>query len=252
MFKYINKVISIICKNRTNNIKVSKNEPWMIELVKCQEEVQKYNQHPHYKNRYRQEEAYYWHKVAEWLYEDSLKYKYNNILDIGCAYGTLSVFANRIFNCNSYCIDFMEEYFSAKLQNKYSLNFKVCNIELEDISWKERFDAILLTEVIEHFNFNPIPTMLKIKKLLVPGGRLYISTPDASRWGRLSHYNTFKDMPSPQCGIPIIDDHVYQYLVEEIEELADLTGFMVERSSFSVGVKYRHISMTLISKSNDC
>src|SRR5262249_15441450 len=149
------------------------------ELHSCQDEIQRLDPHPYYVSHYRPAEIFYWHHIAKWLYDDIHKHRPTNCLDIGCAYGTLLTYVKRLSNCKAYGIDFIEVYLSRSLITEYGLDFAVSNIELDALPWQETFDIILLTEVLEHFNFNPIPTLQKISGLLSPGGRLYLSTPDA-------------------------------------------------------------------------
>ena len=82
---------------------------------------------------------------------------------------------------------------------------------------KDEFDIIIFTEVMEHLNFNPKPTLKKIHDLLKMNGRLYLSTPDASDWGRITkYYKSIEEMPNPKNVEKIIDDHIYQYKKEEL------------------------------------
>jgi SAM-dependent methyltransferase len=223
-------------------------KPWLIELLICQDEIETTTPHTHYKNAYRKAEPFYWNKIADWIYEDSKSFNFSYVLDIGCAYGTLSLFVNNLFKCHSHCIDFTDIFFGTPLSNSHEIDFKVCNIELDDPIWPIKYDAIIFTEVLEHFNFNPIPTLEKIKHLLAPKGRLYISTPDAKAWGKLPKYKTFHDIPYPEHGLPIIDDHIYQYTKKELLELAEIVGFKVERIDYSFGDPHRHINAILTTE----
>ena len=40
------------------------------------------------------------------------------------------------------------------------------------------FDAVVLTEVFEHLHLNPIVTMRELRRILKPGGLLYLTTPN--------------------------------------------------------------------------
>lgn len=49
----------------------------------------------------------------------------------------------------------------------------------------DSFDIVLFCEIIEHLTFNPIPMWRQIYRVLRPGGRIIITTPNANHWRRL-------------------------------------------------------------------
>lgn len=64
---------------------------WLVVLNEVQDSIEPFAKQ-HYKTAYRIEEIYYWYHVAKWIIEDSQNVNINNILDVGCGHGTLSVF----------------------------------------------------------------------------------------------------------------------------------------------------------------
>lgn len=220
--------------------------PWYGALVASQATVSHHCKHRHYRTSYSSEELFYWHPVAEWLFQDASQYQQGRILDVGSAYGTLAVYASRLCNSAAYCVDFTDCYQSKSLRDAYGLSFAVSNIELDPLPWEGGFDIIVFTEILEHLNFNPIPTMKKLRASLKPGGRLYLSTPDAGEWGRLAKYAEYMEMPMPDLNAPVVDGHIYQYTLAEVRELAGLTGFRVEREAYSIGIGGRHINVVLL------
>jgi len=44
----------------------------------------------------------------------------------------------------------------------------------------ESFDAVVICEVIEHLNFNPLPILLEISRVVRPGGYVYVAMPNFS------------------------------------------------------------------------
>ena len=107
--------------------------------------------------------------------------------------------------------------------------------------------TIILTEILEHFNYNPVPTLKKIRNLLTENGRLYLSTPDASQWGRVTkYYSTISDMPAPRRGLPLFDAHIYQYKKQELLNILISAGFVIQRFGYSPGyLAGRHFNLTL-------
>ncbi|MGZ4861541.1 MAG: class I SAM-dependent methyltransferase, partial [Halobacteriota archaeon] len=138
---------------------------------------------------------------------------------------------------------------SSTLIRQYSLHFVQNNIELDPLPWNEPFDVIVLSEVIEHFNFHPLPTLKKIRSLLVNRGRLYLSTPDATQWGRTNYYKTLAEIPQPSSdGHELVEDHIYQFNRRELLAVLKEAGFTVERCAYAPGVFGRHFNLSLICK----
>jgi len=218
----------------------------MKEIVKCQEEIANSNPHPHYLSEYRDSEISYWLHIPKWMYEDSKKKTIKRCLDIGCAYGTLALYCKKIFKCEVYCVDFVETYINQELAKRHFF-FKVNNIELDSFPWEGQYDVIIFTEVLEHLNLYPVPTLKKINDLLALNGVLYLSTPDASQWGRVTkYYANYKDMPAKMNELDVVDDHIYHYNKHELLEIIDEAGFRIERSKYSPGLLNRHFNLALV------
>jgi len=213
-----------------------RNETYISHVAAAQAEVARLNPHPYYVRRYRQAETKTWLPIAKWIYEDRLSRRSANCLDIGCAFGTLALYCRRILDCNMFCIDCTDAYMSKTLAAAHGITFAVNNIELDSFPWNQRFDIIVLTEVIEHWNFHPLPTLKKIAGLLTENGRLYLSTPNAADVGRVTkYYASMADMPPPEshrAGIQLVNDHVWQFNDEELLDIARAAGFTVRRCSF--------------------
>jgi 2-polyprenyl-3-methyl-5-hydroxy-6-metoxy-1,4-benzoquinol methylase len=131
-------------------------------------------------------------------------------------------------------------------------NFKfiVNNIELDEFPVKVRFDAIIFTELLEHLNFHPVPTLKKLHALLNDNGRNYMSTPDAAEHGKVQEiYNSYKEMPCPKKGSKVIDTHMYQYNKEELFSIIDEAEFKIKRFDYARGLGARHFNLILQKKS---
>lgn len=219
-----------------------RNTLWFKALKNSQGIVSKNTPNKYYLDAYRAAEFTYWRHLPEWLYELKGK-KINNVLDVGCAYGTLSIFAKKVLNSNIYCTDFTDRYLSKQLIKKYNFNFAINNIEKDPFPWNIKFDLVILTEVIEHFNFNPVPTLKKIASQLRKGGYLFLSTPDAKEWGKAKYYQNIKDIPELNFEDALIDDHVYQYELDELESVLKASGFSIKKVDYSSGMNLRHINI---------
>jgi SAM-dependent methyltransferase len=198
-----------------------------------------------YDREYRPIESSYWKLIPDWMEADARSRRVHRILDIGCGYGTLLSLASQIYRAEGFCLD-LKDYLKAPVAEKYGLHFYRGNIELDPVPWKEPFDVIIMTEVLEHFNFQPVPTLMKIRQALAPGGRFFLSTPDVLDWGQQKYYRRLRDLPLPSRNLPIVDDHVWIYSRQELETAVKAAGFVIEKLSYSPGQRRaRHFNLML-------
>jgi 2-polyprenyl-3-methyl-5-hydroxy-6-metoxy-1,4-benzoquinol methylase len=206
-----------------------------------------------YAPRYRDAELGYWTHIPGWVYEDfraAAGSRTLRCLDVGCAYGTLLLYAAKSLGCELYATDFIR-YLDASLIDAYDIHYQINNIEREAFPWPLQFDVIFFTEILEHLNFKAKPTLQKLRKLLKPGGRLYLSTPDASQWGKQTkYYATYSEVPrlTLDSASPVIDDHVWQFDEAELRRLVAGAGFQIARFDYSPGSPgcgKRHFNLAL-------
>lgn len=221
---------------------------WTDFLLSSQMEIASYG-HPHYLADYRAQESFYWSFIPGWMAEDWRDNPPNRVLDIGCAYGTLLLYARRLTQCDVYGVDFISEYANQELFAKWLMHWAKCNIELEDLPWDVKFDAVIMTEVLEHFNFQPSPTLARIAQMLEPKGVVYLSTPDSDYCGRITHhYNSLAELPMPNRRTAIIDDHVWHYNKAEVETILWGAGLRIVRFDRAPGVHRYHINLAAVRK----
>lgn len=222
-------------------------------LNECQNEILTANPDSPSIKLYSEQERLYWEHVPLWIYEQNRHKRIKQCLDIGCAFGTLALFSKKISNCNIYCIDRRNDLLKESIRKKYSINFSLSNIEFDQMPWDKKFDTIIFTEIIEHLNYHPLSTLKKIREALSKDGSLYLSTPDASQWGRIStYYKTMSDMPYPssdKISSVYVEEHVYQYGEDELVELVKSAGFKIDKFDYSRGVEGvgRHLTLKLKS-----
>lgn len=199
----------------------------------------------YYRTTYRYAEPRYWSFFPKWMREDAGTRTITRILDIGCGYGTLLTLAVKIYGAQGYCLD--STPYAAALARKDGLIFSQSNIELDPIPWKEKFDVIIMTEVIEHFNFHPAPTLEKIRAALAPGGLFFLSTPDARSWGRTTKYfKQLEDIPAPPPRpAKVIDDHIWVYDRADLLRVVKAAGLKVERFEISNPKSASHFNVLL-------
>ena len=98
-----------------------------------------------------------------------------------------------------------------------------------------------MCETLEHLNFNPVPSLAEINRVLIPGGRLYLGVPNlvslSNRKRMLlgrSYRNPicqFFDQLDLRCDFAV-GIHWREFTRSEVHELLGRLGFIVERSHF--------------------
>jgi len=99
-----------------------------------------------------------------------------------------------------------------------------------DIQFPQPFDAVLATDVIEHVA-HPDEFVVKLARLVKPGGILVLSTPNGAYWR--SGLPRFSDIPDPTVleslqFKPDADGHLFLLHPDELVEFAQKAGLSVE------------------------
>lgn len=221
-------------------------ESWLAILQDCQRKIAASSSGHMYCPVYLEQETCYWWHIPKWIYEDRDAHRVRSALDIGCAYGTLSLYCRLLLQCETYSTDIMPIYMTEMLTHQHGIKFKVSNVEFEPLPWPGPFDLVILTEVLEHFNCHPVPTLKKIGNAMGPDSRLYLSTPDAAEWGRVTErYGSIDEMPSPDPSRWEADVHTYVYTEAELLSVLTVAGFQILRLDYAPGVGKRHFNLTL-------
>ncbi|MDN5203372.1 class I SAM-dependent methyltransferase [Fulvivirgaceae bacterium BMA10] len=163
------------------------------------------------------------------------------ILEIGPWVGFVSTVLKRIgFNISVQEIpDFVcQKNLKAHFENE-QINYSPVNLRHYKLPFhNEEFDAIIMCEVLEHLNFNPLPVLSEINRILKMDGLYYLSLPNlVSLPNRLKFLfgksvNTpiqkFFDQLKPGTS-EIIGIHWREYTTEEIRQLLEATSFHITR-----------------------
>jgi 2-polyprenyl-3-methyl-5-hydroxy-6-metoxy-1,4-benzoquinol methylase len=118
-----------------------------------------------------------WHAYCGQYLGYVLKRAKGRVLDIGCGRGGLLEELSDN-GCESYGVELNPD--SVEICRKKGLNVKVGSID--DLDFEEGFfDTVILWHVIEHVPF-PMKALEKIKKILKPGGSVFLFLPNASSY----------------------------------------------------------------------
>lgn len=198
--------------------------------VEVQEFIKLHIDSEYYNEKYSKDEVKHWGPVLSWMIMVSgLKKteKQLRILDVGCGYGTLLGIAHNL-GFETYGIDFlpMGTYLSEETHKKYAIHFEQCNLEASPLPFSGPFDVVLLTDVLEHLNFQPATLLAKIRDVLKPDGCLMVTTPALGHgWQPEIHDMPFEEIPEYSPDVEYQDRHMKIYSVEELKRLFESTGF---------------------------
>jgi len=159
-----------------------------------------------------------------------LKYYQANskLLEIGSLFCHLNIAAS-VIGYESYGID-LEKYTelesNAERAVKYGIKLKNCDLAHEKIPFEDNyFNIVVFSEVIEHFNFHPQAAINEIYRILKPGGKMIITTPNQNRLmniikliiGRSINYDIAEEYT--------IATHYREYNYAELLHLCGKAGF---------------------------
>jgi 2-polyprenyl-3-methyl-5-hydroxy-6-metoxy-1,4-benzoquinol methylase len=135
------------------------------------------------------------------------------ILDIGCGGGAfLHKMKNRGWNAEG--LDFDEDAVHAAIED-YGVQARVGR--LEDMAYaSESFDAITMHHVIEHV-YDPVSLLREICRILKPGGRLIVVTPNINSWGHERFGENWRGLEPPR--------HVRLFSTHALGNAAATAGF---------------------------
>jgi len=106
------------------------------------------------------------------------------------------------------------------------------------------FDAVILSQTIEHFTFSPLKPLTEIHRIIRPGGILIIDAPNIScfrnvsrllrgksiHWELKKHY--LEQAPETVHGIPYYDRHNHEYSKEDLVGIAEYFGTQIEELAY--------------------
>ena len=109
----------------------------------------------------------------------------------------------------------------------------------------ESFDVVIMCEVLEHLNFNPLPLLKEINRIGSPNSIFYLSLPNAAQI-----YNRIKVLRGLALGMDvegffnqldprsseIVNGHWREYTGPEVREMLERLGYRIEKQYyFSLG-----------------
>lgn len=150
------------------------------------------------------------------------------VLDVGCGYGTLLAFLSRRgWRVHGTDVLPRSTLLGEATAAEFGIEFRRSNIEREALPYEAAtFDVVVLTQVIEHFHFQPLTALRRAWTVVRPGGVLLVSTPALGFGWTVEGYDVpFEEIPEAMPEVEIdASRHMKIYSVEEFRRLLDGLG----------------------------
>jgi 2-polyprenyl-3-methyl-5-hydroxy-6-metoxy-1,4-benzoquinol methylase len=168
-----------------------------------------------------------------------------SILEIGAYLGVVSISLSKL-NYNVSATEIPEFLSNKRLQDLYAENdidFSSINLDNGKIPYDDnQFNAVIMCEVLEHLNFNPLPCIQEVNRILKPGGCFYLAMPNHASLKRRVQLLFGKSTSHPiSCFFEQLSDtenkivgiHWREYTVSETKELLTSLGFEIEKTYYT-------------------
>lgn len=204
----------------------------------------------YYTTDYHKHELGYIGNIPRWIRDSqNLAWGKAKILDIGPGYGLLAAFSAEVTGSWTVTMDRVP-FLTREVCLENRIQRLVGDIERDKCpSYSPGWDMVIMTEVLEHFNFNPIQTLKGIRAEMAPTGALFLSTPDSASWGRLKDYVSLSHIPTFDKAYmgydnpKWLDKHIWQYSEDELRGVLSASGFKIELWEKSVSAGGGHFNV---------
>jgi len=168
------------------------------------------------------------------------------VLEIGCFLGLVSMALSKLGFIVT--VGDIKEFISCKnLQykfNKYNITYAELNLSDYKLPFNdEEYDAVIMCEVLEHLNFNPLPVIKEINRIIKPNGLFYLALPNIARLDNRLKMLQGKSIHNPIKGFfdqlgrnnnMIVGLHWREYATDEIKEMLEQMDFEVIKQKYDL------------------
>jgi SAM-dependent methyltransferase len=163
------------------------------------------------------------------------------VLDAGSGHGILAA-ALQAAGFSAYASDLHE---GLPVFDHLQIPYSTWHLEAEPAPYRDRtFDAVVLSQTIEHFTYSPLQPLREIIRIVKPGGFILIDAPNISsfrnisrlirgktlHWDLKKHY--LEQKPEVRNGIPYYDRHNREYSMQDLRDIAGFFGLELEMARY--------------------
>lgn len=158
-----------------------------------------------------------------------------SLLDVGAQFGSLAIYAAKL-GCRSAAVDYgARAKIYREIAVSHGVDYRECDVGSAPLPFPDgAFDFVTYTDVIEHHSFSSKRVLQEIHRVLVPGGRLVLLTPNhASIYNRLkllagrSVHDDLDYFFDTSAEDAVYDGHHREYTRAEVREILQRTQFRV-------------------------
>ncbi len=141
-------------------------------------------------------------------------------------------------------VDLAPERFNTSIA-ELGLDVVRCDLEREALPFDDAFfDAVIFNEIFEHLRLNPITTLREVLRVLTPGGRLMLSTPNLRSLrgvkNLLLHHQAHAASGDVFRQYEKLESlghmgHVREYTAREVTDFLTQVGFRIRKVIFRGG-----------------
>jgi 2-polyprenyl-3-methyl-5-hydroxy-6-metoxy-1,4-benzoquinol methylase len=114
---------------------------------------------------------------------------------------------------------------------------------IEDFNTEKKYDVILLFNLVEHLA-NPSGVLQKLEKMLFPGGKIILKTPNAESWDARIFQNAYwGGLHTPRHWI-IFSDFSFRKMIQT-------TGLTIEKMAFTQGATFWTFSLLQVFRAKN-
>lgn len=182
--------------------------------------------------------------ICHQVHTQRLKPHETQILEIGSFLGVVSTVLARLkFPVTA--LDIPEFMANQRLAEHYQRDgVEMLSVNLRDYAIpteSARYRFVIMCEALEHLNFNPLPVMAEINRVLVDNCHLYISLPNQASLVNRVKLLAGRSIHNPICDFSaqlssqhnmLVGIHWREYTATELQELLTLSGFSITNSRF--------------------
>ncbi len=163
------------------------------------------------------------------------------VLDAGSGHGILAV-ALKKAGLDAFASDLHQ---GLPVFERFNIPYQTWHLEASPAPYPDQFfDAVLLSQTIEHFTYSPLYPMQEIIRIVRPGGLILIDAPNISSFhnisklvrGKTLHWDLKKHYLEQHAdvvnGVPYFDRHNHEYSMQDMFDIADHFGLELELGQY--------------------